>query len=149
MIGVFVFFLSFASQIWAEAEDVIISEVQAVSDNGLIDFEGDPSDWIEIFNSGNTTLILNNWSLSDDKGELDKWKFPLVVLEPEQFMVVLASGKDIRNPAGELHTNFKLSGNGEFLALVKPDGTINSIFEPEYPPQVPYATYGVHMDSNF
>ena len=37
-------------------------------------------------------------------------------------MVVFASEKNRRNPGARLHTDFKLSGAGEYLALVKPDG---------------------------
>ena len=45
-------------------------------------------------------------------------------------------GKDRAEAGGELHTNFQLSGAGEFLALVKPDGvTVAHGFAPEFPEQ--------------
>ncbi len=43
-----------------------------------------------------------------------------------------------------LHTNFKLDGDGEFLALVKPDGkTLCHAFEPEFPKQFDNVSYGL------
>lgn len=46
---------------------------------------------------------------------------------------------------GENHTNFKLSDEGEFLALVAPDGvTIVDSFAAEYPRQVLDVSYGRH-----
>ncbi|MFV2068356.1 MAG: CotH kinase family protein, partial [Pirellulales bacterium] len=49
---------------------------------------------------------------------------------------IVVSQKDRGTDRDELHTNFKLSSNGEFLALVQPDGqTIAYQFTPEYPAQ--------------
>ena len=57
---------------------------------------------------------------------------------------MFASGKDRKPTDGkELHANFKLSGTGEFLALVKPDGeSLNTVFSPAYPPQKVDIAYG-------
>src|SRR5687767_13764130 len=41
-----------------------------------------------------------------------------------------------------LHTNFKLSGTGEYLALMRPDSTITSAFSPKFPDQLPNVAYG-------
>ena len=44
----------------------------------------------------------------------------------------------------ELHTNFSLDSDGEFLALVKPNGvTIAQSFSPYFPPQQPDVSYGM------
>ena len=57
--------------------------------------------------------------------------------------MVFASGKD-RTEGNQLHTNFKLNGDGEYLALVQPDGsTAASDFAPEYPDQRENISYGV------
>ena len=42
----------------------------------------------------------------------------------------------------ELHTNFRLSASGDYLALVRPDGTVASEFTPDYPPQEANISYG-------
>jgi hypothetical protein len=42
-----------------------------------------------------------------------------------------------------LHTDFGLNKNGEYLALLRPDGSIASEFAPAFPPQYPDISYGV------
>ncbi|MCH8922193.1 MAG: CotH kinase family protein, partial [Planctomycetes bacterium] len=41
-----------------------------------------------------------------------------------------------------LHTNFKLTDGGEYLALVRPDGQVIHEFAPEYPEQFENISYG-------
>ena len=128
------------------AEDMLeISEFMAVNDNGLDDEDRDESDWIEIHNIGGGPADLEGWYLTDRANALTKWKFPAATLAPNGYMVVFASGKDRRNAGNELHTNFKLSGSGEYLGLVRPDGvTVASQFSPAYPIQAPDVSYGLY-----
>ena len=100
----------------------IISEFMAVNNSVLADEDGDFSDWIEIRNPDASAISLAGYHLTDDVGDLTKWTFPAVNLNAGATLVVFASNKDRALPAGELHTNFKLSAGGEYLALVKPDG---------------------------
>jgi len=47
-------------------------------------------------------------------------------------------------PTPSMHTNFKLSKEGEFLALVGPDGqSLSSVFDPAYPGQEEDVSYGI------
>ena len=108
----------------------------------LADADGEFSDWIEIANLGSGAADLEGWSLTDDAEDLRKWRFPKVTLPRGGLLVVFASGKNRSNPAAQLHTNFKLSGAGEFLALVDPYGTVVSGFAPAYPPQFADISYG-------
>jgi hypothetical protein len=125
-------------------ESLQISEFMAVNENGLNDEDRDEADWIEIHNPGMSPVNLEGWYLTDTAGNRTKWKFPAVTLAPNGYLVVFASGKDRRNPARELHTNFKLSGTGEYLGLVRPDGvTVVSEFAPAYPIQAPDISYGL------
>ena len=119
-------------------DELRITEFLAVNDTGLDDEDRDESDWIEIHNAGRSPASLDGWHLTDTRGNLTKWKFPAITLQPDAYLVVFASGKDRRDPAGALHTNFKLSGAGEYLGLIRPDGaTIVSEFSPAYPAQAP------------
>ncbi|MEZ5326138.1 MAG: lamin tail domain-containing protein [Verrucomicrobiales bacterium] len=139
---------------WLHAQVFVISEFSAdsyreLSSNGdpaegtLPDEEGEFSDWIEIHNVTNETQPLGGWSLTDDAGELAKWTFPPVDVPRLGYLVVFASGKDRREAAGELHTNFRLSAGGEFLALIEPDGqSIASSYGPVFPPQLEGVTFG-------
>lgn len=98
---------------------LIISEFVATGSTGLIDEDGDSSDWLEIYNQSSSPVNLSGWALTDDPNNLQKWTFPDISLDAGQYLVVFASGKD-RKPATAnptLHTNFRLSQTGEFLAL--------------------------------
>ncbi len=124
--------------------DVMITEFQALNSQTLQDEDSDYSDWIEIFNAGAVDVDLAGWTLTDNAGNPDKWKFPQVILQPGSYLVVFASGKDRQNPAQWLHTNFKLSGSGEYLALYKPDGiAIASSFGAAFPMQFEDVSFGV------
>ncbi|KKL06942.1 hypothetical protein LCGC14_2590980, partial [marine sediment metagenome] len=47
-----------------------------------------------------------------------------------------------------MHTNFKLAGAGEYLALVRPDGTtVEQEFAPEFPTQAGDISYGISQDT--
>lgn len=132
----------FALQSISRAFDpVFISEFLASNDSGLADEDGERSDWIEIYNSGTTTVNLAGWRLTDDSGNLAKWVFPSIDLAPKGFLLVFASNKDRAAAGVPLHTNFKLSADGGYLALVKNDGTIAHEYNP-YPAQYTDKPYG-------
>ena len=122
-----------------------ISEFMASNDSTLLDEDGESSDWIEIYNpvEDNTAINLDGYALSDDPLLLQKWTFPDTQLAPGSRLVVFASGKDRAVTGSELHTNFSLERNGEFLALVAPDGiTTLSVFD-TYPEQFEDVSYGL------
>ena len=121
-----------------------LSEFMASNTRTLKDETGRYVDWIELFNPSDVLLNLRGWSLTDDAGNLTKWRFPETNLAAGGFLVVFASGADRRTPGSRLHTDFQLSAGGGYLALVRPDGTnIASEFKPTYPPQVPDLSHGV------
>ncbi|MEN9020791.1 MAG: lamin tail domain-containing protein [Verrucomicrobiales bacterium] len=130
--------------------ELVITELMAISDGELTDRDGEVSDWIEITNTGNEAIDLSGYALTDDREFLGKWLFPNGhVLESGEYLIVFASGKDQMGLLDrELHTNFKLSGDGEFLALVEPDGeTITHAFDPGYPEQRKGVSYGVDVET--
>ena len=124
--------------------EVKITEFLAKNSGGLLDEDGDDSDWIEVTNTGASAVNMDGWSLTDDSSNLAKWKFPAVTLNAGQKIVVFASNKNRAIAGNELHTNFKLSGSGEYLAVVKPDEVTRSHeYSPSYPPQFPNISYGL------
>src|SRR5262245_10618470 len=94
----------------------VISEFLAANGSGLKDEDGEFSDWIEIYNPDSTPVSVEGYYLTDSATNLRKWAFPQVTLNPGAYLVVFASEKDRVVPEGRLHTNFKLSPSGEFLA---------------------------------
>ena len=130
----------------APPPDILISEFMASNRRTLRDEDGETSDWIEIRNLGSTAENLSGWFLTDKAKKPTKWKFPPgVLLPPNDFMIVFASAKN--RTGNPLHTNFKLSASGGYLALVRPDErTVASEFAPKYPPQLQDISYGRNSD---
>ncbi|QDU57683.1 CotH kinase family protein [Aeoliella mucimassa] len=129
------------------AADLIITEFLASNDGILEDGDGDPFDWIEIYNHGDESVDLQGYHLTDNYDNLSKWSFPTsAVLDPNEFLVVFASGNDSLDSAGNFHTNFSLSDDGEYLALVDPSGSVLSAYgsaTTDYGPQDTNISYGV------
>jgi hypothetical protein len=127
--------------------DLVINEFLSsnVSTNGLVDEDGSFEDWIEIYNRGSQSVNLTNWSLSDDPALPGLWTFPARTLNPGQYLIVFASGKDRRptSTSSNLHTNFKLSAGGEPLGLYSADSPRQLVngFDP-FPEQRNDVSYG-------
>ena len=125
---------------------LVLTEFMADNRETLLDEDGEPSDWIEVYNQSDAVVSLAGWSLTDDAAEPSLWVFPARDLGPGEFVLVFASGKDRPTPDGELHANFKLSRQGEYLGLLNPEGAVASHFAPEYPEQLTDRTYGRAME---
>ncbi|HEY3392942.1 MAG TPA: lamin tail domain-containing protein, partial [Lacipirellulaceae bacterium] len=118
---------------------VVINEFLALNTNGLSDEDGDESDWIELRNTDAAPVNVGGWYLADSE---EQWQLPSVEIPAGAYLLVFASGKDRAVAGEELHTNFQLSGDGERLALLMPDGTtVVDEFDP-FPPQVANVSYG-------
>ncbi|MHC4691941.1 MAG: chitobiase/beta-hexosaminidase C-terminal domain-containing protein, partial [Planctomycetota bacterium] len=111
-------------------------------------------DWIEIHNSDvQDAISLEGWYLTDDDDNLTKWRFPTgVTIDPNGYLVVFASGwgPNFVDPCGYHHTNFDLSREGEYLALVAPDGRTvvheYASYKGGFPPQSLDHSYGYNAD---
>ncbi len=134
----------------AEGEGPMITEFMASSgstaplgEGEILDEDGDSSDWIEIHNPGGQSVDMGGWYLTDDADDLTKWRFPDgTQLGRGGYMLVFASGKDRADE--ELHTNFKLSADGEYLGLIESDGrTVVHDYAPRYPEQLSDISYGL------
>lgn len=127
----------------------IISEFAASPAEGLVDSDGDASDWIELSNHESDSVDLSGYYLSDDVATPTKWQFPEgVMLSADGYLLVFASGKDRVSPVEELHTNFRLASGGESLGLFAPDGvTVVHEYQPSYPRQFSGVSYGINGDS--
>ncbi|MCX6149095.1 MAG: CotH kinase family protein [Ignavibacteriales bacterium] len=101
---------------------LVINEFLAKNDNTIKDQDGENDDWVELYNSTNNSISLRGKFLTNSKKNLMQWKLTdnNLVLEPGKFLLVWC---DIDTTQSGLHTNFKLSVDGEFIALVDSDGT--------------------------
>ena len=98
---------------------VVINEVCSDNETILLDEFGESSDWIELYNSGDSEVDLTGWYFSDDNKEPTKWQFPEVSIDPDGYLLLFASGND--SAIEDIHTNFKLSANGESISLFNHD----------------------------
>ena len=120
---------------------LILNEIMASNRVVLQDEDGDYPDWIELFNPTNEVLSLEGFWLSDDPIESEMWIFPDVTIEPGEYLVVFASGKDRTNQLeGNLHTNFRIGRSGDSVILGNPEGrVIDSItFHEKIPSNISY-----------
>ncbi len=105
----------------AIGSDVYINEICSQNKSCLLDGYGLYSDWIEIYNAGNTAVDLYGCGLSDNVSNNLLWTFPKdTVIGAGEYLVVFASGR--LSTSEELHTPFSLSKNGETLVFSTPDG---------------------------
>lgn len=124
--------------------NVRITEFMAGNSTTIRDDDGDYSDWIELYNAGTQPVDLSGWYLTDNAGNLTKWRLPTgLSLAPGDYLLVWASNKNRGVLGAPLHTNFKLSKSaGNYLGLVYSDGvTVVSAFT-AYPAQYDDVSYG-------
>jgi hypothetical protein len=120
-----------------------LSEFVAVGNETHQDENNDTPDWIELYNPTGVDWDLGGYHLTDNPANLTKWTFPTTLLQAKTYLVVFASNKNRNTANAELHTNFRLSSDGEYLALVAPDGvTVLSEFAPTFPRQEDGFSYG-------
>ncbi len=93
----------------------------------VFDQDNNSSDWIELYNEGTLAINLSHYSLSDEVEQLNKWIFPNINIPANGTLLFFASGKN-NNLNAELHTNFKISSDGEMLFLTNPQGVLINEF---------------------
>ena len=100
---------------------VWINEVLPWSANGITDGQGEHEPWVELVASGNQTVDLSGWSLSDSFSSLGKWAFPDgTLLQPGKFKVIFADGNATDSTALELHTSFRINPTNGSVVLSRP-----------------------------
>jgi hypothetical protein len=120
----------------------------------LLDGNGEPSDWIEIYNPTLLSIPLDGLFLTNDADDLTMWQFPDgLEIGPFEFLIVFASEKTYEDypynypyldAGGNYHTNFELDESGEYLGLVAHDGSgVIHEYETAYPAQIADVSYGL------
>lgn len=126
---------------------VVIHEFLAENLTGLLDEDGQKSDWIELRNVGSGAVNLLGWSLTDSPNDPGRWTLPAVTLNPGQYLLVFSSGKDRKSTAvgTRLHTNFRLNAAGDYLGLYNAEWPRRPIaeFAPAFPEQRGDVSFGL------
>ncbi|MCD4789339.1 MAG: CotH kinase family protein [Bacteroidales bacterium] len=99
-----------------------INEFCAINESVVHDEFGEYDDWIELYNFGEDTVDLNGIYITDDISQPQKWQFdqPILII-PDSFTVIWA---DNQPEQGKNHVGFKLSGEGEEIALFTPENIL-------------------------
>ena len=101
------------------ASDVVINELMASNSVSVADQDGEYDDWVELYNNSSSAIDLSGYFLSDDMMELDKWEIPSGTSIAGNGYLIIWADKDEEQTG--LHTNFKLSADGEGVYLTTPD----------------------------
>ncbi len=108
----------------AAFSQIEISEYSASNMNQFADEFLKFEDFIEIHNTSDQTVDLEDWAISDKLDNPLKWQFPAgASIGPDEYMIVWCSGRDLFD--GEVyHTSFKLTQTKENEFAVDPGGNI-------------------------
>jgi hypothetical protein len=116
-------------------DDVVEEETQKILINELLpknsqygsDQDGEFDDWIELYNPSDEDQDISGYFLTDSKKDLTKWKFPDgTTISSKSYLIVWADGDTTQ--VG-LHTNYKLSADGENIVLLTPDQQVINVVE--------------------
>ena len=117
-------------QTLSQVSSLVINELLSSNSRVISDEDGDYEDWIELKNAGYQSINLGGYGLSDNPEDAFKWVFPDTLIEPGEYVIIWASGKDRTKPGTPLHTNFSISAAGEYIILSHPDGTAIDELQP-------------------
>lgn len=120
---------------------IVINEFSANNGDSLEDEDLDSPDWIELYNGQDQNQDLSGYYLTNDPTQKTLWRIPRMIMSPFDHLVIFASGKDRSSADSSLHTNFNLSKEGGYLALIAPDGT-TVVSEFDYLEQAQDISYG-------
>ena len=105
----------------ALGNDLVINEFMADNETTIPDPSGEYEDWIEIYNPTASPILLTGRYITDKPDNLTKYLFTQLDLyvSPGEHLVIWC---DEQQSQPGIHTNFKLSNDGEYIALVETDG---------------------------
>ena len=99
--------------------NLLFNEVSSDKDNAILDDHGEFTDWIEVFNTGTEPIQLAGLFFTDTIQDLSAHMVPFdqpdqTRVYPDSSIVLFADNQPEQGP---LHLNFKLSNDGETIAL--------------------------------
>ena len=98
---------------------IVINEIVADAKSGLRDEDGENVDWIELYNTTDRTVSLDNYALSNKENQPLRWRFPEgAVIAPHGYYLVFCSGKDRReDPTAIPHVSFRIYSTRDLLLI--------------------------------
>ena len=126
------FLLLFAVPLFSQS--LIINEIITSNAAVITDDDGSYEDWVELYNGSQDTINLEGYGLTDNTN-LFKWVFPAKIILPGEHLLVWCSEKNRRDSNAPLHTNFKISADGETITLTSSTGVLTDVYLPVIIPQ--------------
>jgi hypothetical protein len=125
-------------------DGIVVNELMSNNRDFCYDDRGKSSDWIELYNTTDGDISMQNYALSDNGDKLDKWPFPDVVVRAHGYLVVFLTGDIQSDPQQSIvHCSFKLDSSGDSLFLVGPMRSVaDSVDIPRLKSNVSYGRAG-------
>lgn len=95
-----------------------INELQSNNERTLTDLRKEADPWLELYNPGTKPLLLDQFSLSDNYYQFQRWRFPRgAAIDPGRYVVVWLDGQPEQGNADQFHSSLRLNPQGGALAL--------------------------------
>ncbi|MDO4378706.1 MAG: CotH kinase family protein [Erysipelotrichia bacterium] len=108
---------SFQKQYLTNKKELLISEAMNNNYSYLAQNGNRYYDWLELYNNSSEEINLAEYCLSTSDDNLESYQLPEVILQPQEYIVFMASGDTALSNDSYYHTNFKLSDNeGVYLS---------------------------------
>ena len=104
------------------SQSLFINEVMSSNSTTITDEDGEFPDWIEIYNAGTSVISLQNYYLSDQDTNLQRWQFGDTEIGARQYLLIFASGKDRQMETSYWNTVINWGDDWKFiLPDIQPD----------------------------
>ncbi len=127
-----------------QPEGLRISELMSANYSYLKGSYGKTSDWVELYNGGDTAVQLKEYAFGESLEELGAYPLPDIVLEPGAYCVIFLSDKMETYQAGRQYLPFNLASEGAGLYLTHGEELTDYVIIPQLPTD---AAYGRAADS--
>ncbi len=127
-------------------QGLVISEVMTANQTAMPDEDGKYPDWVEIWNSSDQDIDLENVGLSDDPLAIS-FLFPKMTLKAGERIIVMCDKTNKARADEPLHAKFGLSTNGETILLYDPNAYV--IDEVKTPIMSADESYALQSDGKF
>jgi hypothetical protein len=111
-----------------ETPKIVINELLPKNSQNGSDEDGDFDDWIELYNPADEVQDISGYYLSDSKKNPAKWKLPQGTTIGANGYLIVWADEDSTHVSG-LHTNYKLSADGENVVLLTPSQEVIDLVE--------------------
>ncbi|MBI4546391.1 MAG: lamin tail domain-containing protein [Ignavibacteriae bacterium] len=122
---------------------IVINEFLASNTQTNIDEAGEYDDWIELYNTSDSSVLLQNIYLTDSLNYPNRWRMPDTTIAPRGYLLVWTDNQ----PQGKLHATFRLDKEGEQIGIfVQQDGEFSVIDSLTFRQQRSDTSYGRFPD---